>query len=164
MPRTLEAMTPAVRETYLQIRHEIDSSGSGPVSEDGLKHAMAFERAFVAAGGLLASGVDPTGIGGALAGYGDQRNYELFIEAGFTPAQAVRIMTANGAKILGVDRPAGHGRAGQARGPRGAQGRSHRGSVGHPESDGRVQGWGRLRCREAGGVGAGEGRHRLRGG
>ena len=105
--RTLEAMTPALRETYLQIRHEIDSSGSGPVAEDGLKHAMAFERAFVAAGGLLASGVDPTGIGGALAGYGDQRNYELFIEAGFTPAQAVQIMTANGARILGVDRRLG---------------------------------------------------------
>ena len=105
--RTLEAMTPALRETYLQIRHEIDSSGSGPVAEDGLKHAMAFERAFVAAGGLLGSGVDPTGIGGALAGYGDQRNYELFIEAGFTPAQAVQIMTANGARVLGVDRQLG---------------------------------------------------------
>src|SRR2546425_12668031 len=48
-----------------------------------------------------------TGIGGALAGFGDQRNYELFIEAGFTPAQAVRIMTANGAKILGVDKSLG---------------------------------------------------------
>ena len=105
--RTLEAMAPALRETYLQIRHEIDSSGSGPVAEQGLRNAMAFERAFVAAGGLLASGVDPTGIGGALAGYGDQRNYELFIEAGFTPAQAVQIMTANGAKILGVDRQLG---------------------------------------------------------
>ena len=101
--RTLEAMTPPLRETYLQIRHEIDSSGEGPVAEEGLKNAMAFERAFVEAGGLLGSGVDPTGIGGALAGYGDQRNYELFIEAGFTPAQAIRIMTANGAKILGVD-------------------------------------------------------------
>ena len=64
---------------------------------------MAFERAFVAAGGLLTAGVDPTGMGGALAGYGDQRNYELFIEAGFTPSQAVQIMTANGAKVLGVD-------------------------------------------------------------
>jgi imidazolonepropionase-like amidohydrolase len=105
--RTLEAMTPALRDTYLQIRHEIDSSGSGPVPEAALKNAMAFERAFVAAGGLLASGVDPTGIGGALAGYGDQRNYELLIEAGFTPAQAVKIMTANGAKILGVDRKLG---------------------------------------------------------
>ena len=76
---------------------------------------MAFEKAFVrggrAAGG---SGVDPTGIGGALAGFGDQRNYELFIEAGFTPAQAVRIMTANGAKILGVDKRLGNGGDGQA--------------------------------------------------
>jgi imidazolonepropionase-like amidohydrolase len=105
--RTLEAMEPALREAYLQLRHEIDTSGSGPVAEDALKNAMAFERAFVAAGGLLGAGVDPTGIGGALAGYGDQRNYELLIEAGFTPAQAVQIMTANGAKILGVDRQLG---------------------------------------------------------
>jgi Amidohydrolase family len=104
--RTLEAMAPALRETYLQVRHEIDSAGTG-MSEVAFKNAMAFERAFVAAGGLLASGVDPTGIGGALAGYGDQRNYELFIEAGFTPPQAVKIMTANGAKILGVDRRLG---------------------------------------------------------
>ena len=105
--RTLEAMTPPLRDTYLQIRHEIDSSGSGPVAEDGFKHAMAFERAFVAAGGVLGAGVDPTGMGGALAGYGDQRNYELFIEAGFTPQQAVQIMTANGAKVLGVEKQLG---------------------------------------------------------
>jgi hypothetical protein len=105
--RTLEAMTPPLRDTYLQIRHEIDSSGSGPVAEEGLKHAMAFERAFVAAGGVLGAGVDPTGMGGALAGYGDQRNYELFIEAGFTPAQSVQIMTANGARILGVEKQLG---------------------------------------------------------
>jgi imidazolonepropionase-like amidohydrolase len=105
--RTLEAMTPELRNTYVQIRHQIDSSGRGPIAEEGLKNAMAFERAFVAAGGLLASGVDPTGMGGALAGYGDQRNYELFIEAGFTPAQAVKIMTANGARVLGVDRMLG---------------------------------------------------------
>jgi imidazolonepropionase-like amidohydrolase len=68
---------------------------------------MAFDRAFVEAGGTLAAGVDPTGIGGALAGFGDQRNYELFIEAGFTPTQAIQIMTANGAKILGVLRTLG---------------------------------------------------------
>jgi imidazolonepropionase-like amidohydrolase len=46
-------------------------------------------------------------MGGALAGYGDQRNYELFMEAGFTPAQAVKIMTANGARVLGVDQRLG---------------------------------------------------------
>jgi imidazolonepropionase-like amidohydrolase len=105
--RTLGAMTPELRETYLQIRHQIDSTGTGSVTEAGLLNAMAFEKAFVEAGGLLASGVDPTGMGGALAGYGDQRNYELFIEAGFTPAQAVKIMTANGARILGVDKRLG---------------------------------------------------------
>jgi len=101
--RVLQAMAPEVRASYTRIRDEIDSTGHGPVTQQGLQSAMAFEKAFVEGGGLLAAGVDPTGIGGALAGFGDQRNYELFIEAGFTPAQAVRIMTANGARILGVD-------------------------------------------------------------
>src|SRR5436309_3697857 len=105
--RVLQAMAPEVRASYTRIRDEIDSTGHGPVTQQGLQSAMAFEKAFVEGGGLLAAGVDPTGIGGALAGFGDQRNYELFIEAGFTPAQAVRIMTANGAKILGVDRRLG---------------------------------------------------------
>jgi imidazolonepropionase-like amidohydrolase len=101
--RTLDAMAPEVREAYLALRAHIDS---GPAvkwafTPDMLKNAMVFEREFVAAGGLLAVGVDPTGIGGALPGYGDQRNYELLIEAGFTPSQVVQFMTANGAKILG---------------------------------------------------------------
>jgi Amidohydrolase family len=71
------------------------------------KKAMAYELAFVKAGGLLAAGVDPTGNGGALPGYGDQRNYELLIEAGFLPGQVVQIMSANGAKVLGVDKDLG---------------------------------------------------------
>ncbi len=100
--RVLQAMDPEVRDSYMKMRQQIDSSGNGWVSLQAFKNSMAFEREFVAAGGLLAAGVDPTGIGGALAGFGDQRNYELFIEAGFAPAQAIQIMTANGAKILGV--------------------------------------------------------------
>ena len=100
--RTLEAMSPEVRAAYLAVRHQIDSTGRGAFTLPALTNAMAFDRAFVAAGGLLAAGVDPTGLGGALPGFGDQRNYELFIEGGFTPAQAVQIMSANGAKILGV--------------------------------------------------------------
>src|SRR5207247_8323201 len=93
-------MTPDVRKSYMKPRKQIDSSASGWVSLPAFKNAMAFERAFVAAGGLMAAGVDPTGIGGALAGFGDQRNYELFIEAGCAPAQAVQIMTLNGATAL----------------------------------------------------------------
>jgi imidazolonepropionase-like amidohydrolase len=51
--------------------------------------------------------VDPTGNGGALPGYGDQRNYELLREAGFSPEETVQIMSLNGARVLGVDRTLG---------------------------------------------------------
>jgi len=63
---------------------------------------MAFERAFFKAGGLLGAGSDPCCLH-VIAGYGDQRNYELLVEAGFTPEEAVQVMTLNGAKILGAD-------------------------------------------------------------
>ena len=77
------------------------------------RKAQEFERAFAKAGGLLASGVDPTGMGGALPGYGDQRNFELLIEAGFTPVEAIQIMTLNGAKVLRVDKELGSVTAGK---------------------------------------------------
>ena len=105
--RSLDAMAPEVRAAYLEQRNAVDSRENPPLTDAMLKKAMAFDRAFVEAGGLLAAGVDPTGFGGALPGFGDQRNYEMFIEAGFTPTQAVKIMTANGAKILGVDQSLG---------------------------------------------------------
>lgn len=101
-PRALEAMAPEVRADYLKAREQIDSSNQG-ISVRALHNAMAYERRFVEMGGLLASGVDPTGNGGALPGYGDQRNFELLSEAGFSPETVVQIMTLNGAKILGVD-------------------------------------------------------------
>jgi imidazolonepropionase-like amidohydrolase len=66
-----------------------------------LKKEMEFEYAFVKAGGLLLAGEDPTGIGGVLAGFGDQREVELLVEAGFTPVEAIHIATANGAQFLG---------------------------------------------------------------
>ena len=95
-------MAPEVREDYLRARDRIDLEGLSPFTVEMLHNAMAYERAFVEAGGLLAAGVDPTGNGGALPGFGDQRNFELLREGGFTPEQTVQIMTANGAKILGV--------------------------------------------------------------
>ena len=62
---------------------------------------MEFEHDFVKAGGLLLSGEDPTGYGGVLAGFGDQRQTELLVEAGFTPLEAIHIATQNGAEFLG---------------------------------------------------------------
>lgn len=100
--RSLDMMAPDVRASYLQNRDFIDSSSTWPFTAEALQHAMAFERAFVAAGGVLAAGVDPTGNGGALPGYGDQRGYELMREAGFSAAQAVQIVSLNGARILGM--------------------------------------------------------------
>jgi hypothetical protein len=69
--------------------------------EAALKKEMAFEVAFVRAGGLLLAGPDPTGNGGTLPGFGDQRELELLVEAGFSPLDAIRISTANGARYLG---------------------------------------------------------------
>ena len=53
------------------------------------------------AGGLLLAGLDPTGRGDVLPGFGDQREIELLVEAGFTPVEAIKIATYNGAVYLG---------------------------------------------------------------
>jgi hypothetical protein len=68
-----------------------------------MRKAMEFERAFVKAGGLLIAGLDPTGNGGIVAGFGDLREVELLVEAGFTPTEAIMIASLNGAKFLGED-------------------------------------------------------------
>jgi imidazolonepropionase-like amidohydrolase len=91
----------------LQASKEFLSKRAG-VAEHGfpeqtLKLEMRFEREFTAAGGLLMAGCDPTGYGGVVPGFGDQRNIELLVEAGFTPVEAIRIATLNGAKFLGKD-------------------------------------------------------------
>jgi imidazolonepropionase-like amidohydrolase len=100
--RMLDAMSPETREEYLTTRQRYIDNPESASSPEVLKKAMAYEREFVRRGGLLAAGVDPTGNGGALPGFGDQRNLELLVEAGFTPVEALGIMTLNGAKVLGV--------------------------------------------------------------
>ena len=50
---------------------------------------------------MLLAGLDPTGYGGVIAGFGDQREVELLVEAGFSPLEAIHIATANGAEFLG---------------------------------------------------------------
>ena len=96
----LEAMAPDARESYLTRRAQIGAAAN-PQAGALLELEMAFERAFVAAGGLLMAGPDPTGYGGVLPGFGDHREVELLVEAGFTPVEAIRIATYNGAEYLG---------------------------------------------------------------
>ena len=99
--RVLEMMAPEVREAFLMRHETLQAESEGSLAGLVWENSMAFEKAFVDAGGRLVAGVDPTGNGGAIPGFGDQRNYELLIETGFTPVQAIEIMTANGARVLG---------------------------------------------------------------
>ncbi|MBP2649004.1 MAG: amidohydrolase, imidazolonepropionase [Gemmatimonadetes bacterium] len=105
--RSLELMTPVVRAAYVKNRAYIDSVPGWMFTPDGFRRALAFDKAFYAAGGVLASGVDPTGNGGALPGFGDQRGYELLREGGLSAEQAVQVVSYNGARVLGVERTLG---------------------------------------------------------
>ena len=98
--RMLDAMSAPVREAYLYARNRLLEN---PMADADLawSHLLKMERNFVAAGGLLLAGPDPTGDGGVLPGFGDQREIELLVEAGFTPVQAIRIATLNGAIFEG---------------------------------------------------------------
>lgn len=101
-PRFLDALSPTAALNYLAGREQFPEQARAG-SALRVKKELEFERAFVQAGGLLMAGCDPTGNGSALAGFGDQRNLELLVEGGFSPAEAVKIATLNGAKFLGLD-------------------------------------------------------------
>jgi len=103
--RTLEAMSADARSNYLTYRAQLDPADRVPAQL--FRTEMDFEHAFAAAGGLLLTGPDPTGAGGVLPGFGDQRGIELLVEAGFTPLEAIRIGTENGARFLGRERDIG---------------------------------------------------------
>jgi len=96
--RTLDAMSAESAQSYLTARASVplDSPMTALMRKE-----MDFEVAFVKAGGFLLAGPDPTGNGGVLPGFGDQREIELLVEAGFTPVEAIHIATENGAVYLG---------------------------------------------------------------
>jgi imidazolonepropionase-like amidohydrolase len=98
--RVLDALFPDA-STSLATWYERGRTANDSAERAILRKAMDFEREFVRAGGLLAAGSDPCCLS-AIAGYADQRNYELLVEAGFTPEQVIQIMTSNGAKVLGI--------------------------------------------------------------
>jgi imidazolonepropionase-like amidohydrolase len=95
--RLIDALAPKSAAAYLASR----ARGSRGSIGEALKRELEFEYAFVKAGGVLMAGADPTGNGGALAGFADQRNIELLVEGGFTPVEAIQIATSNGARFLG---------------------------------------------------------------
>lgn len=97
-PRFLHALSPDAATSYLIARGRVQANSP---MQSLMRKEMDFEVAFVRAGGLLLAGPDPTGNGGVLPGFGDQREVELLVEAGFSPVEAIHIATENGAIYLG---------------------------------------------------------------
>lgn len=107
--RVLDALTADSRSQLLN--NKVRSSDSASIRQRyksdsspwpaAFKKEMEFEHTFAQAGGLLLAGLDPTGMGGVIAGFGDQREVELLVEAGFTPLEAIHIATYNGAQFMG---------------------------------------------------------------
>jgi imidazolonepropionase-like amidohydrolase len=107
--RVLDALSADARSQFLANKLRMADTGrlqklygseTSPMTA-AFKKEMEFEREFAKQGGLLLAGLDPTGIGGVIAGFGDQREVELLVEAGFTPLEAIHIATFNGARYLG---------------------------------------------------------------
>ena len=100
LPPGLEVLDPELRAGFEQRKAALDTSSTS-VWRTLFAKGQAMELAFVRAGGTLLVGTDPTGIGGVVAGYSNQRALELLVEGGFTPLEAIRIGTLNGATFLG---------------------------------------------------------------
>ena len=100
--RVRSLLAPSLLDTYDAIAAKRTNRNS-PLStlfSQTLHKEMEFERAFDAAGGTLMAGVDPTGWGGVVAGFGDQRELELLVASGLSPEKAIQIATSNGAQFL----------------------------------------------------------------
>ena len=101
-PPGLEVLTPQLREQFEQ-NYARTQQNKDSIYTTLFAKGMALERAFARAGGMLIAGTDPTGGGGVIPGYSNQRQVELLVDAGFTPLEAITISTLNGAKYLKRD-------------------------------------------------------------
>ncbi len=100
MPPGLDVLDPILREQFEQ---RFAATARNPRSNYAALYPKAshLEVDFYRAGGTLLAGTDPTGGGGVIPGYSDQREVELLVEAGLTPLEAIKVCTLNGATFLG---------------------------------------------------------------
>jgi len=101
-PEALKVLIPQVRDQY-ESRWEKIAKQEDATWPIVFKKMMKLEKKFVDAGGKLMAGTDPTGFGGVIAGFSNQRVLELLVEAGFTIEEAIEISTLNAAKYLHRD-------------------------------------------------------------
>lgn len=112
MPPGVDVLMPSLKDQYVQTYQRTSQNQNSSYAALFPK-MMKLEYAFAKAGGLLVAGTDPTGSGGVIPGYSNQRQLELLVEEGFTPLEAISIGTLNGAKYLGRDRQIGSIAAGK---------------------------------------------------
>jgi enamidase len=112
MPPGLDVLLPELKQQF-ESAYARTSQNQQSLYKTLFPRGMALERAFARAGGTLLAGTDPTGGGGVIPGYSNQRQLELLVEEGFTPLEAIRIGTLNGATFLGRDARVGSIAAGK---------------------------------------------------
>ncbi len=102
----LESMLPQVRAQYEATWERISRDTNSSARREYTR-MLELEREFVRLGGRLVLGTDPTGYGGVVPGYANQRAIQLLVEAGFSAVEAIHIATLNGAAFLGIDKRTG---------------------------------------------------------
>jgi enamidase len=102
LPPGLDVLTPALREQFERGYNARNTPNATNLYSRLYPKAAAMEVSFVRAGGTLVVGTDPTGGGGVIPGYSNQRAIELLVEAGLTPLEAIKAATWNGANYLGI--------------------------------------------------------------
>ena len=91
MPPGLDVLTPQLKDSFERALRAGRPRTTQSVYPTLFPKAMRARTRVRKAGGLLVAGTDPTGAGGVVPGYANQRQIELLVEAGFTPLEAISI-------------------------------------------------------------------------
>jgi imidazolonepropionase-like amidohydrolase len=106
VPPGLEVLVTTLREQFEQ-GYARTAKNVESIYTTLFPKAMKLDLAFARMGGTLIAGTDPTGGGGVIPGFSNQRTVEILVEAGFTPVEAIKIATFNGAEYLGRSKTVG---------------------------------------------------------
>lgn len=135
MPKGLEVLVPSLKADFENAHQRLNSgmrrpgqagatgdstarpappaNPSGKLDGTLLGKVIQGDLMFYRAGGLLTAGTDPTAGGGVIPGFANHRQFELMVEGGFTPLEALKVMTLNGAIYMGRDKLVGSIAAGK---------------------------------------------------
>ena len=84
MPPGLDVLLPQLKEQFLESHAAHRAQSAVDLHHALSEGARARARVCASREALLIAGTDPTGGGGVVPGYSNQRQLELLVEAGFT--------------------------------------------------------------------------------